>query len=658
MHIVTYNISKRRAKIDSCFQAFHRKALQNLCILPVSQIPSQTRMQCFFEIYSEEIPAMMQLDAQKQLKDLLEKFFSHIDYESIETFVTPQRLVGYIQGLSSYTKEKVEWIRGPKVNMPPEIVTKFCQTQGIKKELLVEKEGHFYFEKKTPAILAKEILTGLIPYILESFSWPKVMKWPQSEAKWVRPIRSVMMILNGEPLFMNVPMLGLKTSDFTIGHRFLSPSKISPKTFEDYKASLKEHYVILDHQERQNIIKENLQGAELDKELLEENAGLTEWPVVKKGQIASEFMTLPSEVLKTVMKKHQKYFFFANEPAFLAVCNVLTDNVIKGYERVLRARLNDARFFYNEDLKTPLKKHDLSKIVFYKGLGTIEDKVDRMLSLTKDADEQSVIRLCKKDLLTQMVYEFPELEGVMGSVYAKAQGTPSHIADAILDHMSLSPETELGAKVALLDRLDSLVGLIGTGVKISGSKDPYGLRRHALTIIRIYEKFPQIEPLEGLIAKSLKKFKKLPQETAKIVEDFIYSRLKIYYQDDALYVQIATSRYPLHELRNASLQIKALLTQERAQEFLQGFKRLLGLLKVTKVSGEILPLHKEERALYDFIMSGIQLDNLIQVGQHLQNYFNEVTVNEGATHIVQSRQNLLFSLKQKIDLLGDFSIAV
>lgn len=615
-------------------------------------------MEFFFEIYSEETPAVMQLDAQQQLHVILKKFFENLTHQSVETFVTPQRLVGVVRGLSESTKEITEIIRGPKTTLTPEIIDRFCKTHHIKKEKLLSKDGYFYVEKKTQSIPTKTFIQNLIPFILESFHWPKVMRWPQSKIKWTRPIRSIMMVLNKEPITIEIPELGITTKDHTIGHRFLSPKPITPKTFDEYQTSLKEHFVILSHQERQNIIKENLQGAFLDEDLLIENAGLTEFPVVQKGNIDESFMKLPKEVLKTVMKKHQKYFFFENQPQFCAVCNILDKGIIKGYERVLRARLKDAQFFYDADVKIPLKNYNLSNIVFYKGLGSIQDKVNRLLGATKDSSEQAVIRLCKKDLLTQMVYEFPELQGIMGGIYAKAQKQPDAISEAIIDHVRLQPLTPLGAKVALLDRLDSLVGLIGSGVKMSGSKDPYGLRRHAITIIRIYEQFKEFEPLETLIIKTFKQFKKLPPNTCEIVEEFIYSRLKAYYHEDANYIHMALKKYPLHELKDQALKIKEFLHTQEGKVFLQAYKRLLGLLNVTKKTGEVLPSHASEIFLNEKLNMNINLKDLTLIGKNLETFFNEVTLNEGAAHMVQSRQNLLFLLKQKISTLGEFSLAL
>ncbi|USO02002.1 MAG: glycine--tRNA ligase subunit beta [Alphaproteobacteria bacterium] len=612
-------------------------------------------MDCFFEIYSEEIPAKMQPEAKEQLKNFLEKFLIDIEHESIETFVTPQRLVAHITGLAAQTKEKVEMVRGPKITLPEDIVEKFCKSHGVTKDQLTQQDNYFYVSQTTPSKKADEVISQAIHTVLTTFHWPKTMRWPQAKIKWVRPIRSIMVVLDQKPLIFDVDIVGLKTTDHTTGHRFLSPQKIQPKTFAEYVKLLKENKVILNDLERQKIIEDNLQGAVPDKDLLIENAGLAEFPVVKKGAISDEFMKLPKAVLRTVMKVHQKYFFFEDAPHFAAVCNVLENSVIKGYERVLRARLSDARFFYLEDLKVPLKDHDLSRIVFYKGIGTIKDKISRMSNILRGSEEGKVLRLCKKDLMTQMVSEFPELHGIMGSIYAKAQKEKDVICEAIEDHLRLQPQTELGAKVALVDRLDSLVGLIGSGVKISGSKDPYGLRRHALTIIRIYEKFPDFEPLEVLISKVLKQYKTLPSDTAQIVEQFIYSRFKIYYQEDAAYVQVAISKYPLHQLRKASQDIKEFVHTKEGEEFLKGFKRLLGLVNVNKTTGEILPLHESEIFLNAKLSKALTFSDLKSIAPHLTKFFNEITVNEGAPHIVQSRQNLLFALKQSIEVLGDFS---
>ena len=609
-------------------------------------------MDFFFEIYSEEIPALMQEGAQQQLQTLLEKLCG--SEATIGTYITPQRLVGHVTNFPDVFPESIVWIRGPRENAPIIAIEKFCSMHQITPSDLVVKNEYWYFQKIEPSQETKPLIPDFMNTILSEISWPKTMHWPQATMRWVRPIRAVMVVCNGEPLIFDIPQLGIRTTSTTLGHRFLAPYSFESKTFEEYKAQLYQHYVVLDSKERRNIIQEHLQGALIDEDLMKENIGLTEWPVVRKGNIAPEFMTLPKVVLRTVMKVHQKYFFFEDAPCFSVVCNTTSDNVMYGYERVLRARLSDARFFYNEDLKNNLKSLDLSKVIFYKGLGSFKDKIVRLLTLAQTDDERLLIELCKQDLVTQMVFEFPELNGIMGHIYAKAQGYPALISEAIEDHIRLDPQTELGAKIALLDHIDSLIGLLGAGVKVSGSKDPFALRRKALIIIRIYERFPYFESLESLLQKSLLSYKGLfGVDILKSAQDFIESRVKALYDFQA--VQMTQGLYPFNMWVEKARNIQIFLESQAGLEFIQTYKRLSGLVKVGSIqeSSFMTSDHPSESFLQNV---EITLDNLTEAAQHIECFLNDITVNEGPAEIVASRQSLLWRVKENISKVANFSL--
>lgn len=648
-------------------------------------------MEFFFEIYTEEVPSRMQPAAQKLLKDLLLKKLEVVEFKEVETFITPQRLVGYVKQVSALTKEVCTKIRGPKVGITDEILNKFLSSKGIEKKDLYEEGGYYFFDEKIEAKPFETIIPQLIKEIFEEFHWPKTMCWPESEVKWVRPIRSVYVVLNGKILSFDLPFLGLVTSSFIYGHRFLNPGTFSPVTFNEYQDGLHKKHVVLSHAERKKIILKALQSESrklqvelvLDEELLVDTAGLCEYPKVYIGNIESKFMVLPKEVLITSMKSHQKYFSFMQKggslaPHFGVVSNMnMTDETLmmKGYERVLRARLSDAEFFYETDLKVPLSSYDLSKVLFHKKLGTINDKVKRLLSLASTDEQKTVIQVCKSDLMTHMVYEFPELQGVMGYQYASKQGMVKETAKAIEEHYKplgahdSIPGSRLGCIVSVLDKLDSLIGLIGVGVKISGSKDPYGFRRMALGIIRIYEKVEDLESLETLMHKIYVCYEsqgyKLADDAVQKVYDFIISRFTVYMQDKGInekLVQACVAEVEFKNLFDKLNQLTYFIENQEGKVFLQVYKRFLGLLNVKvklteKINKDYLS-HEAEYYFYDILNGSIELHNLSDITIHLTRYFDDVTINDGDLKVVEARQMLLISLKTKIESICNFSILV
>lgn len=608
----------------------------------------------FFEIYSEEMPARMQKRAVEQLKKLLESALEglKIPYQRVETYVTPHRLVGHVVGIMPTSEPYEERTRGPKMDLHENIIMKFKKQNETLE--IVEDEGYFYAVKKFPEQPTETLLPGLIQQVLEKFEWPKRMRWPESTLEWIRPIRSVYCFYQDAPMSFEIPALGLATSQTVRGHRFLSSAHIAPISFDDYKAQLRDHFVILDQEERKAMIREHLTDP-VDVALLEENAGLVEYPYVKVGNI--DVTDLPKEVLTCVMKHHQKYFL--QDPThFIVVANIDADTVIPGYERVLRARLKDAQFFYQEDLKTPLRDltERLDRILFYKTIGSIGEKVSRLVQFMSTEEEEEAASLCKSDLATHMVYELPELQGVMGRIYAEKQGHKPHIAKAIEEHYfpigadEPIPSTALGAKLSFADKLDTLVGLMGTGVKVSSSRDPLGLRRAALGIVRIMEVYDldleaSIERLQNIFVQTLEK------DTSAKVLDFIRGRIKVFYQEEPLIHAVLDQNRPILQALRLLPRLRAFSDSPKGQAFLAQYKRLCHISeKPTKESQSLSVLeHPAEKALITLTnQSKLDFADLPALTPLLSEYFDSVRILEGPK---EERMQLFHLVRNKLQQL-------
>ncbi len=475
------------------------------------------------EVFSEEIPARMQERAANDLKSLITVGLKDmgLEFTSAKAFVTPRRLTLVVEGLPEKQFNVSEERRGPRANAPEKSVAGFKAS--LPKEAVIQKreteKGTFYFAavnlegRETPNVLAE-----IIPGALDNVPWPKSMRWANYDFRWVRPIHSVIAIFNGAAISFS--WAGVETGISTRGHRFLAPDAFDVLNFSDYREKLLNANVMLDANERRTHIwfeAERLAAREgftvrEDPVLLDEVTGLVEWPVVYMGSIDDGFMNVPPEVLITTMRSHQKYFscLDANRNVanrFIMVANTETaDNgkkVIDGNERVLKARLSDAKFFWDQDRKTTLisKTYSLKKRIFHAKLGTLDEKAIRVQALAseiacyvKGADKDQVrlaAQLAKADLSSEMVGEFPELQGIMGRYYALYDGHSPEVANAIAEHYSpLGPNDECPSRsisvcISLADKIDSLVGFFVIDEKPSGSKDPFALRRTALGIARI-----------------------------------------------------------------------------------------------------------------------------------------------------------------------------
>jgi glycyl-tRNA synthetase, tetrameric type, beta subunit len=481
------------------------------------------------ELLSEEIPARMQARAADDLKRLvcqgLDK--SGLAYGRADAFVTPRRLTLVVDGLPERQPDVTEERKGPRVGSPDKAVQGFLRAAGLasvdQAEVRETDKGQFYFavSMKSGRPTA-DVLSAIVGEMLAGFPWPKSMRWGRSQVSWVRPLHNILAVFAGKPIALTWELGGdasLTADASTRGHRFLAPSLFTVSRFADYRERLRAAKVVLDPAERRKIIRdgaERLATAEGlvvrdDPGLLDEVTGLVEWPIPMIGRIDDAFMDVPAEVLITAMRAHQKYFSLldadgALAPRFVLVANTETADggaaIVAGNERVLRARLSDAKYFWDQDRKRPLATRvpKLAERVFHAKLGSDLERVARLEALAgwlapqvgADADLAArAANLCKADLMSQMVGEFPELQGIMGRYYALNDGEPTDVADAIAEHYAPKgpsdrcPTAPVAVAVALADKLDTLVGFFAIGEKPTGSGDPFALRRAALGVIRL-----------------------------------------------------------------------------------------------------------------------------------------------------------------------------
>ena len=482
------------------------------------------------ELFSEEIPARMQARAADDLKKMVTDRLvaAGLVYEGAKAFVTPRRLALTVHGVPAQQPDVKEERKGPKVGAPEQAIAGFLRAAGLasidQAKVQADKKGDFYVaitEKKgRPAI---DVIAGIVPEVVRGFPWPKSMRWGSGKLNWVRPLHSIVATFGPEteePEVVRFDIDGIASGNETRGHRFMAPAPFTVRRFDDYVAKLHDAKVVLDPARRADMIlhdAKNLafaQGFELveDEGLLAEVSGLVEWPVTLMGSFDKAFLAIPDEVIRATIRANQKCFVLRDPQTaklvnkFILVANEeATDGgkaIVAGNERVIRARLSDAKFFYDTDLKTRLEDRlpKFSQIVFHEKLGTQEERIARIVALAGelaplvDADRAKAERaaqLCKADLLTEVVGEFPELQGLMGKYYAEAQNEDEAVAHACEDHYKpkgpddLVPADPVSIAVALADKIDTLVGFWAIDEKPTGSKDPYALRRAALGIIRI-----------------------------------------------------------------------------------------------------------------------------------------------------------------------------
>lgn len=607
------------------------------------------------ELFSEEIPARMQRRAAEDLKKLMTDGIvqAGLTYASAAAFSTPRRLTLAVEGLLAASPATVEDRKGPRADAPAKAIEGFLRGAGLTREQLEEREtpkGAVLFARiEKPGRPAAEIVAEVLEKTIRSFPWPKSMRWASGSLRWVRPLQSILCILSDEAGAEVVPVKvdGITSSDTTSGHRFMAPDRFSVSSFDDYTSKLKRACVVLDPEERAEAIWHDAtntafaSGLEVveDKGLLAEVAGLVEWPVVLMGEIADDFLELPPEVLQTSMKEHQKFFSVRNPKTgrierFITVANRETaDNgatILAGNEKVLSARLADAKFFWENDLRVAKAGMDpwleqLKNVTFHAKLGTQAERIDRIAALARelapvvaaDADQaERAARLAKADLSSEMVYEFPELQGLMGRYYIEALGEDAVIAAAAEEHYSpLGPSDDVptapvSVAVALADKIDTLTAFWAIDEKPTGSKDPFALRRAALGVIRlVLDNSIRFRAARSLkLIESARRKLDLPSSTgdfhaallaAQINENieepdasdwpidlkgFLHDRLKVYLRDQGIRHDIIDACIAMEGNDDLTLLVKRaralsdVLKTEDGENLIQGFKRANNIL--------------------------------------------------------------------------------
>ncbi|PCH93308.1 MAG: glycine--tRNA ligase subunit beta, partial [Rhodobacteraceae bacterium] len=572
------------------------------------------------ELFSEEIPARMQTRAAQDLQKLVTNGLvdAGLTYKAAAGFSTPRRLCLTIEDLLDESPTIREERKGPRVGAPEQALNGFLRGVGLtvdQLEIRDDKKGQTYFAViEKPGRPAAKIIAEVVSGVIRSFPWPKSMRWGTGTLRWVRPLHSILCILSATDgaQVVDFDIDGIESANLTAGHRFHAPEWFSVNSFDDYRAGLKKSYVMLDAQERADHIWEDAknmafaQGLELveDKGLLAEVAGLVEWPVVLMGDIAEDFLELPAEVLQTSMREHQKFFSVRNPKTgriekFVTVANRETaDNgatILAGNQKVLFARLSDAKFFWENDLRTPLADMaaKLSNVTFHNKLGTQSARIERIAELASvlapivgaDADNaRTAAQVAKGDLSSEMVYEFPELQGIMGKYYAQKAGLDQSIANACALHYSplgpsdAVPSEPVSVAVALADKIDTLTGFWAIDEKPTGSKDPFALRRAALGVIRLVLENNLRVPMLDVLSKGYE-----GADCANLLA-FFHDRLKVYLKDAGISHDIidACLAMPNNDdftlLVNRAKALQDFTKTDDGTNLLQGFKRANNIL--------------------------------------------------------------------------------
>jgi len=660
------------------------------------------------ELFSEEIPARMQAGAARDLERLMVGALTDRGYlfEGAKAFAGPRRLTLAVAGLPAKQNDVREELKGPKLDAPQAALDGFLKKTGLTKEQLkVEKnpKGDVYLAvieragRETPHVLAE-----IIPEVMAKLPWPKSMRWkPGLSVRWVRPLHSILCTFDGE--LVPFSFSGVSSGLHTRGHRFLSEGKIEAKRFDDYAQKLKAAHVVLEAEERAAIIFEGVKQAAFvhqlemipDEGLLAEVSGLAEWPVVYIGAIQNEFMDVPAEILQTSMRTHQKYFSLRDPRTgkmanrFALVANMVAKDggreIVAGNERVLRARLSDAKFFWDEDRKHSLESRveKLKGIVFHAKLGTQHERVQRIEKLAGEiaqkigADVTKAKRaalLAKADLTTGVVGEFPELQGVMGRYYALHDKEDGAVADAIRDHYKpvgpndAVPTEKVSIVVALADKLDALTGFFAAGEKPTGSGDPFALRRAALGVIRI------------LLENKLR----FPLKVSDDLLTFFADRLKVALKEKGIRHDLIDAVFSLgneDDLVRLVARVEALqafLKSDDGANLLAGYKRAANILKAEEkkdgksfagqVTEKLLsePAEKTLSAALDqakgTIAVALEKEDFAAAMQQMaalrgpvDAFFEGVKVNSDDKLVRENRLNLLASLRATLHQVADFS---
>ncbi len=668
------------------------------------------------ELFSEEIPARLQERAAGDLHRLMGDALKAAGFEpeAAKAFATPRRLTLLVTGLPPKQADQREERKGPRVGAPEKAIEGFLRGAGLQSidEARIEsdKKGEYYVATvETKGRPTPDVIAEIIPALVKDFPWPKSMRWGDGELRWVRPLHRILCTFDGEVVPFSVA--GIESGDLTEGHRFIAPGEIQVRSFEPYREALARAKVILDPEERrEKILGEakalaSAQGLTLvdDEGLLREVAGLAEWPVARIGSFDEKFLTVPAEALIASMRGHQKYFSVRNPetgalaPRFICVANVEPEDggaaMMRGYERVLEARLSDAWFLYHQDLKTPLAVHAdrLADITYFEGLGTVAEKAGRIRKLAGciatalKADVEKTLRaadLAKADLVTEMVGEFPELQGIMGQYYARAAGEDEEVAQAIAEHYKPAgqddavPTAPVSVAVALADKLTTLTDFWSIGEKPTGSKDPFALRRMALGVIQIL--------FDGSHRLSLRDYYDgLPKETAEDLLDFFHDRLEVFlrgsgHAHDRVRAALALRDDDLVLAVRRLNAVEQILEADEGERLLAAYKRARNILRaeekkdgaaVNQTVDPALLEMDEERELAEKLAKvqetaepaikleafGMAMSSIASLQSPLDAFFEAVTVNAEDAALRRNRLALLKNIVATCDRVADFS---
>jgi glycyl-tRNA synthetase beta chain len=701
------------------------------------------------ELLSEEIPARMQSTAAESLKERLAAKLTEagITFGALESFVSPRHLAVRATGLPARTADRETERKGPRTDAPQAAIDGFLRSTGLTLDQLeVREKGketvYFAVTREAGKPLA-EALAGLLPELIRETHWQKSMRWSDYDMAWVRPLKNIACLLDGE--VVNFTFNHLTSNNRTLGHRFLgSGQEITLTSPAGYEQALEKEHVIVNADRRRDMIREQAQKAASalglkvkdDPSLLEEVTGLVEWPVVLTGQFDDSFMQVPPEVLTTVMRSHQKYFALVDDAGkltnrFLFVSNLHADDggkrIIHGNERVLRARLSDAEFYWNLDRKTPLNEwaKKLKAMIFHARIGDMEEKAERIQSLALFlavfvpnaglAEVERAGELCKADLTTGMVGEFPELQGLMGRYYALQQKEKAEVADAIRDHYSPqgmhddAPTAPVSIAIALADKLDSLMGMFAIGEKPTGSKDPFALRRAALGIIRIVLENQLRIPLKVALEKAAnlygrgifkteeeeaadakregRKVKPVQRREATIAQllEFFGDRLKVMLRDSGIRhdrIQAVFQSGEDDDLLRIALRAKVLhqyLDTEIGAGMLAAYRRAVNILRIEEKKDNTSYDHAphsnllkqpEEKTLAEAldalkpqVRQALKKEDYAEAVRLLSTlktpvdaFFDKVTVNAEEANVRENRLRLLSQIRGLMDMIADFSL--
>ena len=674
-----------------------------------------------FEIGAEEIPAGFMPNILGQLKTLAETKLNdaHLSFESIATYGTPRRLALIVKGLADTSAEISERHKGPSASIaydadgnPTKAAIGFARGKGLDVADLVVEDGYIYAETKTAGVPAKDIVTDMLPQLITGLNFPKSMHWGNLDAKFVRPVRWLVALLDEEVI--PVEFATVKSGNVTRGHRFLGADEITIKNAASYVDTLKENFVMVDQDARRELISKQLHDIAASKnasivwddDLLEEINYLVEWPTALCGGFEESYLALPDAAIITPMKDHQRYFPLVDQdgkllPMFLTVRNG-SDHSIEvvqaGNERVLRARLDDAKFFFNEDRKKPLidRQDGLTKIVFQEGLGNLADKTERLLTLGRVFSEECELHedarvvlerateLAKTDLTTGMVTEFTELQGVMGKEYALLDGESPEVAEAIFEQYlprfagDVLPQTEAGKVLSIIDKIDNIVATFSRGLIPTGSQDPYALRRQTIGILNILLNSEWNISLRPIIVESMNLLNVPADKQDELlgqVEEFITLRLKNIFLDREVPHHVIDLLLSNNELSVADAEglVKALLANriDENVELVQAFTRMYNLVKDVTYTGVDKSLLKEdaERALYEMATKASEAsidawdkndyDAVVAVPATLvpgiNKFFEDVMVMDKDEAIKANRLQLVRLAYSVMAIIGDIS---